>query len=444
MRCLEEFGAIGDGVKYDSAAISSAIAYGDRVLAKSGAVYVIDSSITIQGKSISIEGDRHKPAKFLFKGNSFLKLMGNPLNNTLLKTNTTANDSYVEVVSVTGFVVGNLITVTTPEVNSWGYDPISNDYRNGEIHRIVRIDGNKIYTHDKIWHNWDASKSIKVQQYSPITVNISNVIFEYETPQAANILQIIYSLNSTINAQIINSKTTGISISYAYNTKVDGCIIDGCNSSTAGYGIRVQSSSFTYVGRNIFYNTFKCIESSTMQGVADYGQFPNRNMIVDINFATGNGVLDNGATIFDSGGRFVNTHAPSENILVCNNIVNNYHTFLTAAGIDISAKENKISGKMVYAFMLMYGQDYHISDNTVRGYIQNAFIYLFGNKPNINATVNDNVINRMNKIFILNENVGDISGLSVSDNDMTFADANPTMYSKTLISTNDVNNYIRS
>ena len=367
MATFEQYGAVGDGITDDRDAIYNALNSGLEVTGTKGKVYYIGSSIEITGKDINVIGNN---CIFLFDNVANTKFNGTADVFDFLNVNTSVDDTYFEVVDPTGFIAGALISVTTDEDYSWAYHPTDN-YHMGELHEIESIAGNKIYIKDKVWHDWVVGvQIIKVYQFIPITVLMTGVIFKYETPQDLVGLTISYAKNNILDGVIMHdAQTIGIMFHYCYNNIFRNGTVNGANSFVgSGYGLRFQCCNISEVYNSSFHRNWKSIESSSSPPTAyDYGRFPNRNLIVRNNYGCGCGMASNGQTLYAIGSIFVNTHSTSQNVIVKENIIDNFYTAFNSVGVDSEFYENTITGNTQHAITLVYGKNHKIYDNTFDG-----------------------------------------------------------------------------
>ncbi len=63
-RALEFYGAVGDGITNDSAAVETALNSGLPIVGKSGSSYLVDGSITITDKDIDLQASGEEPFTF--------------------------------------------------------------------------------------------------------------------------------------------------------------------------------------------------------------------------------------------------------------------------------------------------------------------------------------------------------------------------------------------
>lgn len=427
MATYEDFGAVGDGIADDRLPIYNALNSGQEIVVNENATYYIGSSIDVYGKNITIRGY----GRYLFKNTSNINFRGTNSVSTTLKTNTLVNDSFIEVVNTIGFQVGSLISITTSQDFSWGYQ-MDEHYRMGELHEIVAIDGDKLYIDDKVWHNWTVGEyTIKVQQFTPITVTMSNQVFKYETPQpVSGGLIISYSKNNVLDKVVMHDATNiGIMFHYCYNNEFKNGAVIGSNSVNGGYGLRVQCSSKTNIHHSRFFKNFKSIESSTSPPTAyDYGSFPNRNLSIYSSYGCGCGQASSGVSLYSIGSRFLNTHAPSQNIVAYNNIIENFYTAFNFAGIDNEVYENTISGNLYHVISLIYGNNNNIHDNTIDGAINGSFVLLQDlNTGNVN--IENNNVKTCKGDFITIGGVGVPDTVNVINNTVDFGDNISRVYS---------------
>ena len=431
MPTFESYGAVGDGVTDDRNAVYNALNSGLPITTAHGAVYYIGSNIEIIGKDVTVTG----LATFLFKSAVNIKISGTAGVNTTVKTNTAINDAFVEVTNPASFVAGDLISITTSEANSWPYDTA---YRNGELHEITAVDGDKLYVDDKIWTEWITGvNTLKVVQFKPVTVKMTNIIIKYETPQLINAgLWITYGKNCVFNkVHEHDAQYIGVMISYCYNTVYKYGSVNGANADN-GYGLRFQSSNKSEVFGNKFFRNFKSIENSSSPATSyDYGSFPNRNLYVHDNTGDGLGWHESGQSLYSRGSVFASSHATMQNYVVTNNSIKNFYSNFRAAGPDSEFSGNTIFGKMQHGVTLMYGKNHKVSANIARGIVGQvgglggSFVLLEDLAEAGNVEISNNDIETCQTYFIVSGGTLDANNVSVLNNTVKFADNATWVYS---------------
>jgi hypothetical protein len=431
MPTFESYGAIGDGVADDRNAVYNALNSGLEITAAHGAVYYIGSNIEIAGKNINVTG----LATFLFKSAVNIKVSGVAGVNTTVKTNTAVNDAYVEVTNPAGFAVGNLISITTSEANSWPYDA---NYRNGELHLITDIDGDKLYVDDKIWTEWVTGvNTLKVVQYVPITVTMSNIIIKYETPQLINAgLYISYAKDSVLNkVHEHDARYIGIMIHGCYNTIFSNGSINGANADN-GYGLRFQGSNKSEVFGCRFFRNFKSIENASSPPTQnDYGNYPNRNLYVHHNTGDGLGMHDSGQTLFSRGSIFASSHASMQNYIVKNNTVKNFYHCFQATGPDAEIEDNTITGKTMHLVLLAYGKNYSVKNNISTAKIGTlltggSFVLFLDLAESGGVEIVGNDVRTLQTYFTVVGGTLDANNVTITGNTGRFADGQTYVYNQ--------------
>jgi len=449
---LEDYGAVGNGITNDAIAYTAALNSGRPIRLGSGKTYYIGSYVVISGHNVFMEGDASSPATILYKSNVNTILQGTAGATTTIAADATANSDHITVTSSVGFDIGNLITITTDSAYSFPF-VAGNDYRYGEIHKIINISGNNIYVDDKIWNSWNKTsydikgKTIQVREYAPIRVIINNVNFVYETPtQASGALWIAYAKDSYLNnVTVKDAMYTGIMFDYCYNSKFDKGYVEGANGLGYGYGVRFQCCNIGIVTNSYFIKNFKSVEISTRAGTYDYGLFPTYNMLITGNFASGNGMMEGGGiSIFNNGGRFVDSHA-NVNTIISNNVVDNCYSVSYIRGNDVYITGNKISGKSALTFDFYYGANFWITNNVYNygGLKQDTISitssqlygnYIFvhfddidtSNYSNFNISGNTVDFNNFTFISMVGTGAGSIKNLTMINNDITYFNRDST------------------
>lgn len=127
MATFESYGAVGDGVTDDRDAIYNALNSGNAIRTTKGKEYYIGSNVIVAGKNIDVSGGGF----FKFSNTAYMELKGTVGAATTLGANANVDDTEFTLVSSAGFNIGDIISVTTSEDFSWGYQ-VTEHYRKGE------------------------------------------------------------------------------------------------------------------------------------------------------------------------------------------------------------------------------------------------------------------------------------------------------------------------
>lgn len=176
---IKDFGAVGDGVTNDSQSIKNAINSKLPLFAPYGN-YLCEGVSFNDIAGVDIEGDIKRPTFTMPKaaadtGADMFKFLTTDIRSATLATRIIPNQSYIDFVSASTISVGDTIQVVSS--NFWKYDPRGLYYA-GEIHRVTRVDGNRVYIADFTRDTYELAAIQSVQVWTPSTINISNIIID--------------------------------------------------------------------------------------------------------------------------------------------------------------------------------------------------------------------------------------------------------------------------
>ncbi|MDM5157401.1 hypothetical protein QUF88_27360 [Bacillus sp. DX1.1] len=350
----EQFGATGLGKEFDTQALQKAINSGSHLILKSGATYLIDKPLIIN-HSIKIETSKKngKPAIILQKNkDSALIFKNDPVKSTYVKQTITPNQSYVVLESTEGMKIGDLLHLKSDKL--WYWD--NRRYlTKGELHKITKIQGNKVYLESPTseYYKIQEGEKVTATTYPEQNLELYNISFKHPKPQDTTMLKINYASNARIEGiSVINSKITGILLNKTFHTYVSNSYVElgTTKEIPTGYGIQ----DYGGIGNVITTSTFKKVR----RGVDFSGDTPSRYGTVSYSKAFGykKGTLAVGNSGFG-------THSTAEHILFENNYIENFnHAFITR-GNHISIRNNILKGFSQSFVATSYGDNVKIWDN---------------------------------------------------------------------------------
>lgn len=261
-------------------------------------------------------------------------------------------DTTVTLTSVTNVDEGDLLVFTSDVL--WYWDNRSTLYK-GELHIVKSIAGSVVTLTSPVADSYDIddSETVTVTVYPKKTACIEDIKISCNANIDSTIMRISYMQNSILSGlELINSDTAGLSVSYCYNTLVDGVLInlDADISDNLGYGCSVNRSTYTKVVNSTFLNC--------RRGVDFTGTIPSRfgevsNCIVS---------HEDQSTENTSG---FGTHGTAEHILFSNNIIHGTRIGIYSRGGNISVIGNTFSGEGKYCVYAPYGDNLYIANNFV-------------------------------------------------------------------------------
>jgi hypothetical protein len=350
----EQFGANGFDQKLDTVALQKAIDATSTLTLQSGATYIIDKPL-ISTKSITIRTETGgKPAIILQKNKTNAFIFDNQsIKSTTVVQDILKNQSYVVLADTKGLVPGDLLHLKSNKFWYWdnrGY------LMKGELHRIKKVDGKKVYLERTMNDLYKIKGGEKVQAvaYHSKTLHLDGISFRHPTPYDTTMVVIRRASNSTLNAvSVINSKLTGFSLRNTYNTDIRYANITLGTTKEVKTGYGIQDSGGT--GTSVTASTFKKVR----RGVDFSGDTPSRYGKVTNSEAYGppKGRLGSGSSGFG-------THSTAEYITFHNNYIVGFDFGFNSRGNHLTYSKNRLSGTTKTSFSLGYGNNVKISGNS--------------------------------------------------------------------------------
>lgn len=274
---VKDFGAVGDGVADDTAAIQAALAASvNKILFFNYGTYKITAPIVQKaatGQSISIQADRGTviDASALGSGTTALTLGGTLGTAAPLGTNLTQGATTVTLPGT--WATGDIYRITSTDL--WSFQ--RNQYIKGELGKIVSTVGGVLVIDGVLADSYSSATSTVSKVNSP-TVCISNLTLKRtdtdNTTTQVRGLVVEYATDvtlSSVETHYFNS--AGISLIECYGACVDSCGAQGNSVVGQGtdYGLVVQSSCHTIVDGGTW--------STGRHAITHGGTFPTRYCI---------------------------------------------------------------------------------------------------------------------------------------------------------------------
>ncbi|MEH7418593.1 right-handed parallel beta-helix repeat-containing protein [Neobacillus drentensis] len=383
LRTPEDFGANGFDKKIDTKALQAAIENSDTLTLKNGATYIIDKPL-VSEHSIKIESDKNgkkKPVILQISKKSAFILNNTPTTSTVVSKRISINNPYVTLQTTRGMKAGDLLHLTSNKLWYWdnrGY------LKKGELHKITKIEGNKVYLDRATSEDYmvGAGEIVTATVYPNISIKLSNISFTHPKAYKTAMLKVNYTSNTDIeNVSVSNSKHIGIFLNCTYQTQVRNSYINlgTTKDINTGYGIQDYGGSGTIVTSS----TFKHVR----RGVDFSGKTPSRYGKVSNSKAYGykQGTLASGNSGFG-------THSTAENITFENNYVENFNYGFLTRGNNIIVKGNTLEGYSKNFIAISYGGSVNVMNNTYKSKngskLENFLFVLSTYNGSISATGN--------------------------------------------------------
>lgn len=389
----EQYGANGFDNKPDTEALQKAINSGIQVTLKNGATYIIDQTL-VSSHSIKIatEEGAEKPAVILQKKQmSAFSFENRPSRSTHVIKNITVHQSYIIVDDTTDIQPGDLLHLKSSKLWYWddrGY------LTKGELHKIKKIEGKKVYLDRSIEEQYQVDKGeiVEVTAYPNKQLQLSNISFEHPKPYTTVMVKINYTTDTIIDrVSVKNSKSIGLFLNKTFNTVVKSSYIElgTTKDIPSGYGIQ------DYGGANnlITDSTF----TKVRRGVDFSGDTPSRYGTVRHSKAVGykKGVLASGNSGFG-------THSTAEHIVFENNHIENFNYAFVTRGNDIRIHNNTASGFSQSFTAISFGNHVQVTNNTytsTNGSSLESFLMIL-NTYRGSITATENTVNGLKGPFL--------------------------------------------
>ena len=402
----EQFGANGFDNKVDTTALQEAINHSDVLILKSGAQYIIDKPLIVDN-SIKIESKEEAVIKQI-KKQSALIFENKPIKSTSVKESISSNEPYIVLSDTNGIEIGTIIHLQSNKLwhlENRGY------LKKGELQKVSKIDGNKVYFDNPTADEYLVGKRehVSATVYPNKTLELKNIIFTHPRPYETIMLDINYTTDTIIeNVSVNNSKRIGILLNSTYQTKVNNVNINlgTTKDITSGYGIQDYGGTETIINNSIFRRVRRGVDFS--------GLTPSRYGVVTNSKAFGYnpGVLATGNSGFGS-------HSTAEYITFKNNYVENFNYAFLVRGNQIKIEGNYLSGSSKGFAAITYANNVEVLNNTYnhngKGSLE-SFIRL-SKVYRGSLITKDNLINGID-IPLIRGDVGQLKSLILQGNDI--------------------------
>lgn len=426
---VKDFGAVGDGVADDTSAIQAAInaAAGKTITLESNKTYLITSSL-ISSNNVSIDVSGAGKAVIYENGQTFvpLKFTGQTGPSTTLASSQQINTRRWQVASTNGVQPGMLMEVKSSA--SWYCDPrpLSTDTRKSELHYVLKVDGNDIYTEGPANDGYDVNvETVAINFYSPIRVSLKNIKVLGVLPAAAP------SSLRTAGIEIRNGVDVLLEDVDVENFARHGAFLIGCYNPTVlrgsyrnanyvntGYGIQFYGCTNGTVNGSLFAGCRRGVDVSG-------GNIVSRNSLITNCINVGGGIDSTGLKfgwLLDVDGTAgsaqhgFGTHGAADQTTYRNNVGYGLQRLIIARGRNEVIEGNIYYGGSVEGLIyIQFGENYWITNNKV--YTTGSYL-----KDNTSyVTSNSSLHDRAERFIDINAN---ISGgtIVIKDNDVQVQD----------------------
>lgn len=237
--CVDEFGAVGDGVTDDTAAFNAAIAAcpdGGTVTTK-GKTYLISDITLNRSVNFDLNGATIINGQLIFNGSLSAQ--------TVTLGAISADSAYVPLNGANIFESGDIVFMTSSE----NFQPMRTYYKKGGVYRIT-------YTTDEqcgiipstVFSAQTGTTTLA--KISPVTVTIKNGKFTSNTPTyPASGVRINYGAHCVVDNCQFEKRTIEVYFTYCFGNTVRDCVFSENydNAAANAYGVDVATSTYTLI-----------------------------------------------------------------------------------------------------------------------------------------------------------------------------------------------------
>lgn len=370
-----DYGAVGDGVTDDSAALvaAQAAAEGRDIVLRGGKTYRINSALVFTGDT-SIRSDSAEKAVIYHAGQDFVPLtvQGTSPGSQFLTAGVTVGSRAWAVGSAASVSAGMLMAVKSSE--SWYHDPRpgSTDTRKSELHRVESVVGNVIYVEDGANDGYDtASETVTLIFYAPAKVRIQNIVVRCVLPAAApstdvvSGIEIYYADEPLLrDVDVENAAGKGIGVTECYRPVIEGGHTLGANYWGTGYGVQTAGTSHAAIRNRRFARCRRGVDISganiisrdtLIEGCVVHGGGKNSQ-------GTDYGWAADGSLGADQQG--FGSHGASDVAVYRDNFTNNLHNHYACRGRNEVIENNTMIGRArMGVIAVSYGENLIVRNN---------------------------------------------------------------------------------
>jgi hypothetical protein len=294
-----DYGAVGDGVADESAAVQSAITNATSTVDLLGKTYRCDTTLTVKSGVTIKNGTLDFSAS---SSNTYISILGTIGTPVALDADATVGAVVLSPVSATGFADGDWIYVESGD--SWAGS--STTY--GEIYRIESIASSDFTLDRSILGHYTYTTAPGIYKISPVShVRLENlsIIASPSGSGTGDIVNLKYATDIRItDVRMDGVKGSGVVTAYVSDVRIDKLSITGGASTSLGVYVRDASRDVTLTNSTIV---------STLYGIYAYPDPASNDGII-----TGLTVSNNS---FDRCGRPIKVFIQAYGVLLDNNII---------------------------------------------------------------------------------------------------------------------------
>lgn len=351
---VKDFGAVGDGVTDDTAAIVAATNTGKSVLFVSGETYKVNP-LNFSGLDIYWSTTGEEQARIYcdtLPDENVARFVGTSIGSTTVATNAFPMQLVVELASTEGIQVGDLLSIRNSTL--WQSDPRNTIYE-GQLAKVHSISGSSVQLDAALCVGMPAGSVVQI--YRPIKVQMRNIRFErlpVTTSSRGVFFQSVVDIRLE-NCDSQNATRYGFLVQRCYKGQIEGGVFFGSNLITSaqfGYAVTVDSSWNVTVSKVTSKQHRRCV---SMGGVAE---IPTWYGVVRECTAHGGGFTETGADAWPlgaDGGSGMSSHGASAGTIFESNILINTFRGLTLRGRYETARNNLFVGAMLTPIWTRFG-----------------------------------------------------------------------------------------